>query len=67
VECLHYRRYEANISDHRPISAGYRVRVKRVDIGLRDQEKALVENLWRQEEQDLLREVHRFYVREFKL
>lgn len=67
IEPLHYRRYEANISDHRPISAGFRVTVKSVQHEQRQVEKEEVEHLWRIQEQDLLREAHRCYVRELKL
>lgn len=67
IQPLHYRRYEANISDHRPISAGFVVTVKSVQHDLREAEKEEIEKLWRKEEQDLLREAHRFYVEELKL
>ncbi|KAF8318208.1 DNase I-like protein [Clavulina sp. PMI_390] len=67
VRPLHYQRYEANISDHRPISAGFEVRVKSVDNELREREKEKVEKMWRKEEVDLLREAHRFYIEQGKL
>jgi hypothetical protein len=31
VKCEEYRRWEVRVSDHRPVSASFRVRVKRVD------------------------------------
>ena len=67
IESLHYRRYEANISDHRPISAGFVITVKSVHMERREAEKEEVEKCWRRHEQELLREAHRFYVKELKL
>ncbi|KAH9931392.1 DNase I-like protein [Amylocystis lapponica] len=62
VEQLHYRRYEANISDHRPISAGFRMTVKSVRHDARAKIKAEVEAAWAQHEQGLLRRAHQFYI-----
>jgi len=67
IKPLHYRRYEANISDHRPVSAGFVIMVKSVQTGRREAEKEEVERGWRKYEQILLREAHRFYVKELKL
>lgn len=35
IQALHYRRYEVNISDHRPISGAYQLMVKSIVPGLR--------------------------------
>ncbi|KAF8341436.1 DNase I-like protein [Cantharellus anzutake] len=67
VQYLHYRRYEANISDHRPISGGFHITTRLVQPELRDTEKLIVEQEWRILEQELLREAHRFYLREMRL
>ncbi|SRR5258707_10786330 len=67
VECLHYRRYEANISDHRPISGRFRITTKLVQPDLREAEKLVVEQEWRIREQGLLREAHRFYLKEMRI
>lgn len=67
IEPLHYRRYEANISDHRPVSAGFIITVKSVQMERREVEKEEVEKYWRKREQELLREAHRFYINELKL
>lgn len=67
VVCLHYQRYEANTSDHRPISGGFRVTTKTVRQDERLIEKEKVEREWAVHEQELLRDVHRFYLREMRL
>lgn len=35
VKCEEYRRWECRVSDHRPVSARFKVRVKRVEMGKR--------------------------------
>lgn len=57
VENVEYRRYEASVSDHRPISATFRVTVKRIDREGREREKRVVEALWAEEERRLLEEM----------
>lgn len=37
IRCTSYKRWDATFSDHRPVSATFRVRVKSVDAGLRAQ------------------------------
>ena len=39
VEQVHYRRWEANVSDHRPISAGFKMSVKSVKKDARERVK----------------------------
>ncbi|KAI0337331.1 DNase I-like protein [Trametopsis cervina] len=61
VEQLHYRRYEANVSDHRPISSAFRMTVKSVSPGRREPVRAEIGTLWTQKELTLLEEAYRFY------
>lgn len=61
VEQLHYRRYEANVSDHRPISAGFRMTVKSVHHELRAGVKTAVMGEWLVQQQRLLVDAARFY------
>ncbi|KAF8511096.1 DNase I-like protein [Gautieria morchelliformis] len=61
VRALHYRRYEANVSDHRPISAAFRVTVKSIHHEARAAVKSDVQTLWRERELGLLCSVQDFY------
>jgi len=36
VKCVEYRRWEVRVSDHRPVSGRFKLRVKRVDPGRRE-------------------------------
>lgn len=54
VAQLHYRRYEANVSDHRPISSAFRTTVKSVHQEVRGRYKSEVQVKWAQEEVRLL-------------
>lgn len=62
VEQLHYQRYEANVSDHRPISAGFRMTVKAVQHEARARIRADVHAAWKAHEQNLLHAAQTFYV-----
>ena len=62
VEQLHYRRWEANVSDHRPISAAFRIRVKSVNHELRARVKAEVEAQWKEAEAELLTAAMQYYI-----
>lgn len=62
VQNLHYQRYEANISDHRPISAGFRVTVKSVDHEMRAKVKEEVECRWWEHQHTLLSNTRMFFV-----
>ncbi|KAL5512223.1 hypothetical protein ACEPAG_3508 [Sanghuangporus baumii] len=62
VQNLHYRRYEANVSDHRPISAAFRVTVKSVDHDARSHAKEEVESLWLDQQIVLLSAARNFFV-----
>lgn len=61
VEQLHYRRYEANVSDHRPISSGFKLTVKNVHHEIRQKYKMEVQMQWADEEQRLLRKLSSYY------
>ncbi|KAH9843545.1 DNase I-like protein [Rhodofomes roseus] len=62
VEQLHYLRYEANVSDHRPISAAFRMTVKSVQHEARAHVKGEVIARWKQHERALLEACHQFFV-----
>jgi len=62
VRQLHYRRYEANVSDHRPISAAFELTVKTYDKEARERAKQGVEALWVDEQERLLVQAVEFYV-----
>lgn len=62
VEQLHYRRWEPNVSDHRPISAGFRMTVKSVRPEARARVKAEAKALWKAVETRLLCEAMQYYI-----
>ncbi|OCH87674.1 DNase I-like protein [Obba rivulosa] len=62
VQQLHYRRYEANISDHRPISAGFQMTVKKVNREKRAQIRAEVQAVWTTHEQKLICAAQQFFI-----
>jgi hypothetical protein len=64
VHQLHYRRYEANVSDHRPISAAFTITVKSVEHEMREKVKKDVQEMWMEEQIRLLLAAREFYVRE---
>jgi hypothetical protein len=64
VRQLHYQRYEANVSDHRPISAAFTITVKSVKHEMREKVKKEVEGMWMAEQIRLLLAAREFYVRE---
>lgn len=61
VETLHYGRYEVNVSDHRPVSAGFVVRLKKVDYAARSAVEAEVSRQWLQEERKMVQRNRLFY------
>ncbi|TFK53347.1 DNase I-like protein [Heliocybe sulcata] len=62
VAQLHYQRYEADVSDHRPISAGFQMTVKSVNREKRARVKEEVREQWELQEQNLLIAAREFYV-----
>lgn len=67
VEQLHYQRYEPDISDHRPISAAFRVLVKSVDHEARAKMSVDVEAQWSVREMQLLVSARDFYTEQLVL
>ncbi|KAF8629469.1 hypothetical protein AX15_003431 [Amanita polypyramis BW_CC] len=61
VQQLHYQRYEANVSDHRPVSAAFGVTVKTIVHDRRGQVVKQVQSLWAEEQARLLAEARDFY------
>lgn len=64
VHQLHYQRYEANVSDHRPISAAFTITVKNVKHEVRERVKKEVQGMWADHQVRLLLAARQFYVRE---
>jgi hypothetical protein len=64
VQQLHYKRYEVNVSDHRPISSAFVIRVKNIKAEERQRSKAIVEAAWADEQVRLLDGAQKFYVRQ---
>ncbi|PPQ83593.1 hypothetical protein CVT25_006343 [Psilocybe cyanescens] len=64
IRQLHYRRYEANVSDHRPISAAFSITAKTYDKETREKAKAALEAEWINEQKRLLAAVTSFYVKQ---
>ena len=67
VEQLHYRRYEANVSDHRPISAAFRMTIKSVSDAPRAQAKAELQDVWAEREKALLAAAQQFFVEQYMI
>lgn len=64
VHLLNYQRYEVNVSDHKPISAGFNMTVKSVRHDMRAKVKSDVEVLWIDRQEHLLAAALDFYVRQ---
>ncbi|KAH9887700.1 DNase I-like protein [Cubamyces lactineus] len=62
VQQLHYRRWEANVSDHRPISAAFRITVKQVNHEAREHVKAQAMARWKEVERDRLSAALQHYI-----
>ncbi|KAG0697115.1 Endonuclease/exonuclease/phosphatase [Suillus ampliporus] len=62
VKQLHYRRYEANVSDHRPVSAAFAMTVKNVRPDALAREKAVAREVWFGTQVELLARAREFYV-----
>jgi hypothetical protein len=54
IENLNYKRYEPTVSDHRPISAGFRIKLKAVDGGKMNSVRREISAEWAREEAGLL-------------
>lgn len=67
VRLREYRRYEVDVSDHRPISGSFDLMVKVVDWSARDRMKREIEELWVSVQEDLLESARQFYVSQMLL
>ncbi|XP_006457577.1 hypothetical protein AGABI2DRAFT_123432 [Agaricus bisporus var. bisporus H97] len=67
VRLREYRRYEVDVSDHRPISGSFDLMVKVVDWSARDRMKREIEELWVSVQKDLLESARQFYVSQMLL
>lgn len=63
IQSLNYKRYESTISDHRPISAGFQVKIKAVDGGRLVIIRNEVGAAWVKREAELLSEMAEAYGR----
>ncbi|KAI7935822.1 hypothetical protein MJO28_016693 [Puccinia striiformis f. sp. tritici] len=63
VESLDYRRYEVNISDHRPISGAFKIHVKSVVPGLKRLVIDHAIDKWIDVEHSILKESRKYYSR----
>ncbi|CEL59752.1 putative inositol polyphosphate 5-phosphatase C9G1,10c OS=Schizosaccharomyces pombe (strain 972 / ATCC 24843) GN=SPAC9G1.10c PE=1 SV=2 [Rhizoctonia solani AG-1 IB] len=61
VQYEHYKRYEPNVSDHRPVSGGFRVNVKSVNRDAWNAVKARVQEEWQGRQDQLLWASQDFY------
>lgn len=61
MRCLHYRRYETNVSDHKPVSGGFEVTIKSVRAADRAAVKQQVEKEYGARQVSLLQDALRFY------
>ncbi|GLB33204.1 putative inositol polyphosphate phosphatase, catalytic domain [Lyophyllum shimeji] len=64
VHQLHYRRYEVNVSDHRPISGAFTVTIKSINHEVRQQVKGVMQAAWVDEQSRLLAAAKQFYVQQ---
>lgn len=61
IQCLHYDRYEPTVSDHRPISAAFRLHVKAVDWERMKNTREDVRGQWARREADVLEKIEGAY------
>jgi hypothetical protein len=61
VHCEHYRRWEPNVSDHRPVSGNFVVEVKSVRREAWGMVKTQVQEEWQERQTQLLCSVQSFY------
>jgi len=62
VQQLHYKRYEADVSDHRPISAAFTFKVKKFDYEGREKMRVVLEAQWLEQQEKLLVAAKEFYI-----
>ncbi|KWU44937.1 DNase I-like protein [Rhodotorula sp. JG-1b] len=61
VKCLFYRQFDADMSDHKPVGAGYVVRTRKVNSLKRQQAYELALRAWVHTEQRLLTTARSYY------
>ena len=61
IRSLHYRRYEPTVSDHRPISAAYALKVKAVNWEKMKAVREEVRGDWAKREADVLGRIEKAY------
>lgn len=61
VKQISYRRYEVDLSDHRPVSAAFEVVVKRIRRDLREKVREGVVQRWGEEQERVMRVLNDFY------
>ena len=61
VHQLHYKRYETDVSDHRPISAAFSLSVKKLDYEGREKSKMVLQAQWLEQQEKLLVAAKEFY------
>ncbi|GAA5932802.1 uncharacterized protein JCM15063_002209 [Sporobolomyces koalae] len=61
VQALHYKRYEVNVSDHRPISAAFDLQIKSIVPEKRSLVWNEIENSWKGVERQVLEEAKVYY------
>lgn len=57
-----FRRYEVNVSDHRPISAVLRLPIRREESSVRKDVFQIVQQQWEAEKQKLVEQSQQFYL-----
>jgi len=62
-----YRRYEVNVSDHKPISASFSLTIKTIDQAEREKRKQEIKRMWIGVEERLLESCRQFYVSQMLL
>jgi hypothetical protein len=60
IECLNYKRYEPTVSDHRPISASFRLTIKSIDPDKYLISRQAVEKEWFKKEADWLHQLEAY-------
>jgi hypothetical protein len=57
VDCIEYRRYEAMVSDHRPVSAHFKLTIKEIDADRYAKVRKQVADEWFQQEGTLIEDI----------
>jgi hypothetical protein len=57
IQCIDYRRYEPTVSDHKPVSAGFKIKVKSIDKLRMQEVKMDIREEWAKTEASLLERI----------